>query len=360
MIPPLFYYQLAILGLVWLCVMLPHLWPTPSSRLPKRPAEPIKSKRNCSREPIPFAGLTHKPHCALCEHETVESTPAPPVRPDPMPPTHRRPRTVDTSMHFCPHTACDYRGWLGMNNLRANGHPSGGPWRQFHCTACKGYFLETHGTLFYGKQAAVELIVRVLACLAEGLGIRATARVFAVDASTVLHWLVEAAEQLRAFSASFLCDLHVEQLQLDELYAVLRAFKAGAISEDEAMKRLERSSSWVWTAMDPQSKLLLVIDVGTRTLEMAQRVVHQVVQRLAPGCVPLFLTDGFREYMTALLAHFGHWMQPERRRDKGPMPKPRWMPLPELLYAQVVKSYRRRRLVGVTHRVGFGTQLAIE
>jgi hypothetical protein len=36
------------------------------------------------------------------------------------------------------------------------------------------------------------------------------------------------------------------------------------------------------------------------------------------------------------------------------------MPLPELLYAQVVKSYRRRRLVGVTHRVVFGTQLAIE
>ena len=42
------------------------------------------------------------------------------------------------------------------------------------------------------------------------------------------------------------------------------------------------------------------------------------------------------------------------------MPKPRWMPLPELLYAQVVKSYRRRRIVGVTHRVVFGTQLAIE
>src|SRR6266516_4405108 len=64
--------------------------------------------------------------------------------------------------------------------------------------------------------------------------------------------------------------------------------------------------------------------------------------------------------MSTYLAHFGHWMQPERRQDKGPMPKPRWMPLPELLYAQVVKSYRRRRIVGVTHRVVFGTQLAIE
>jgi hypothetical protein len=105
---------------------------------------------------------------------------------------------------------------------------------------------------------------------------------------------------------------------------------------------------------------LLVIDVGTRTLEMAQRIVHQVAKVLAPGCVPLCLTDGFKEYATAILAHFGHWIQPERRQDKGPLPKPRWMPLPALLYAQVVKSYRRRRLVGVTHRVVFGTRLAIE
>jgi IS1 family transposase len=176
----------------------------------------------------------------------------------------------------------------------------------------------------------------------------------------VLQWLSEAAEQLRAFSAYFLCDLHLEQLQLDELYAVLRDLKAGAINDDEAIERLERSPYWVWTAMDPRSKLLVVVDVGTRTLAMAQRVVHQLTRVLAPGCVPLFLTDGFQEYGTAILAHFGHWIQPERRQDKGPRPKPRWMPLPELLYAQVVKSYRRRHIVGVKHRVVFGTQLAIE
>ena len=64
--------------------------------------------------------------------------------------------------------------------------------------------------------------------------------------------------------------------------------------------------------------------------------------------------------MTALLTHFSYWIQPPRRQDKGPMPKPRWMPVPQLLYAQVVKSYRRRRIVGVKHRVVFGTQLAIE
>src|SRR5215467_3955644 len=299
MVSHLFYYQLALLALVWLFVLL-HVAESQRGAPISPTATPIKPKSKRSNEPKPFRGLTHKPHCALCARDTAHPQAPPPVPPDPMPPTHRRPRAIDTSQHFCPHAGCDYRGWLGLGNLCANGHPSGGPWRQLHCTSCQGYFLETHGTLFYGKQAAVELIVHVLACLAEGLGIRATARVFEVAPNTVLQWLVEAAEQLRAFSASFLCDLHLEQLQLDELYAVLRDLKGGVINDGEAIKRLERSPCWVWTAMDPRSKLLVVVDVGNRTLAMAQRVVHQVVQGLAPGCVPLFLTDGFKEYATAL------------------------------------------------------------
>ena len=362
MVSPLFFSQLVLFALIGIFVILHLTRPKRRLTAPATPTEPVPLKPKCPRshEPKPFEGLIQKPHCALCERDTAHPQAPPPVPPDPMPPTNRRPREVDLSLHFCPHDDCDYRGWLGLGNLRANGHPSGGPWRQFHCTFCKGYFLETQGTIFHGKQAAVELVVRVLACLAEGLGIRATARVFEVAPPTVLHWLVEAAEQLRAFSAYFLCDLHLRQLQLDELYTVLRERKAGEISDDEAIKRLECSPYWVWTAMDPKSKLLVVVDVGSRTLAMAQRVVHQVTEVLAPGCVPLFGTDGLKDYATALLTHFGHWIQPERRQAKGPMPKPRWMPLPALLYAQVVKSYRCRRLVGVTHRVVFGTRLAIE
>ena len=86
----------------------------------------------------------------------------------------------------------------------------------------------------------------------------------------MLGWLGEAAEHLQAFSCSFLCDVHVRQVQLDELYAVLRAVQDGALSQDEAIQRLERSSQWVWAAIDPESKLLLALDVGNRTLAMAQ------------------------------------------------------------------------------------------
>ena len=85
-----------------------------------------------------------------------------------------------------------------------------------------------------------------------------------------------------------------------------------------------------------------------------------VAQLLATDCTPLFLTDGFREYLTALLTHYGSWVQPPRRQATGPLPKPRWMPLPQLLYAQVVKTVRRRRLVRVRHRIVFGTLEAIQ
>ena len=85
-----------------------------------------------------------------------------------------------------------------MGNITSNGHPSGGLWRQLHCTNCGGYFQETHGTPLQGKRVAPEKLVWAVGALAEGLGIRAVARVFEVDPNTVLAWLVEVAEHAAA------------------------------------------------------------------------------------------------------------------------------------------------------------------
>jgi len=355
MVSHLFFYQLTLIALVWLCLMLQWAWPSDPVAAGPTPPDPTSPRPKRNRAPKPFEGLITKPHCDACEHGTAPRPPAPSTPPPRIVLTRGRRRQVDTSTHFCPNPACAYRGWVGWGNLRANGHPNGGPWRQLLCVACRRYFLETLGTILHGKRASVDLIVRVLACLGEGLGIRGTARVFEVDPNTVLQWLVEAAEQLRAFSQNVLHDVRAQQVQLDELFALLSAVKDGAVSAAEAIARLERTPQWVWVAMDPESKLVLAIDVGERTLAMAQRVVHHVTQVLAPDCAPLFLTDGFREYVTALLTHYGHWVRPLRRQATGPAPKPRWMPLPQLLYAQVVKTVRRRCLVRVRHRVVFGT-----
>ena len=149
----LFFSQLVLFALLWLFILLPLPWPQRAVPVPAAPAPPapLKPQRHRSTAPQPFVGRPHKPPCALCERDNALPQAPPPVPPTPMPSTNRRPRAVDTSRHFCPHSPCDYRGWLGLGYLRANGYPSGGPWRQFHCTSCHGYFLETHGTIFHGK-----------------------------------------------------------------------------------------------------------------------------------------------------------------------------------------------------------------
>jgi IS1 family transposase/transposase-like protein len=350
----LVFYLYTCVFFILLCLLFCRFWPGGKTS----PAGPKLPRRK--HEPKSFAGYTRKPECEWCE-QPVQSPPqtsgAPPPR---MRFTRGRRRQVDTTGHFCPHATCSYHGRVDFGNIRANGHPNGRRWRQLVCLGCHGYFQETVGTPFHGKQVDPDQLVWAIAALAEGLGIRAVARVFETDPDTVLRWLVKAAEHLEAFSRYHLRDLHVEQVQMDELFALLSAVKDGEVTEAQAIKRLSRSPHWVWVAMDPVCKLILAVDVGDRTLAMAQRLVHQITQVLAVECGPLFLTDGFREYLTALVTHYGEWVQPERRQAKGPMPKPRWMPLPQLLYAQVVKSYRRRRIVGVSHRVIFGTAQTIE
>jgi hypothetical protein len=111
--------------------------------------------------------------------------------------------------------------------------------------ACHGYFHQTHGTPFQGKRVSPDLLVWAVGALAEGLGIRAVARVFAVDPNTVLAWLVEVADHVAAFSQYFLHDIRVTQVQLDELFVRLSALKAGEISDAEAVQRLSRSPHWV-------------------------------------------------------------------------------------------------------------------
>src|SRR5262245_40246280 len=111
--------------------------------------------------------------------------------------------------------------------------------------------------------------------------------------------------------------------------------------------------------MAPQRQLLVVVEIGRRPLAMAQRVGPQVTMGLAPGSVPLLRTDGLQDYTTARLPHLGQWVRPARRQAKGARPTPRWMPLPALLYAPVVKAYRRRRLVGGKPRGVCGTRLGI-
>jgi alkylhydroperoxidase/carboxymuconolactone decarboxylase family protein YurZ len=67
MVPTLFFYQLMLIALVWLCLMLQWIWPSAPALSPTTPElPPPRLKRK--RAPKPFAGLTTQPPCDACEH----------------------------------------------------------------------------------------------------------------------------------------------------------------------------------------------------------------------------------------------------------------------------------------------------
>lgn len=290
--------------------------------------------------------------CPACEAEGQRddqgtTVPEPPPR---IEQSRGRPRAVDTSSHFCPDKDCKYYGWVGLGNIRSNGHPNSGAWRQLACTVCGKTFMETTHTIFYAKKTPAETIWRALIALAEGVGLRKTARIFERDPNTIETWLRQAAQHMEVVSHYLIHELQLTQVQVDELWALVGQLDQAADEAPPASRK-----RWVWAGMDPVSKLLLACVVGDRSQACAQLLIHAIAGLLAPGCMPLFVSDQWAAYGQALLTHFGHWVEVPRRYARGRKPKPRWLPLPQLQYAQVVKERVKGRVVRVTHRVVYGT-----
>src|SRR6059058_5549868 len=85
-------------------------------------------------------------------------------------------------------------------------------------------------------------------------------------------------------------------------------------------------------------------------------LIHSLQRLLAHDCLPLFTSDGLNLYFSALTAHFGEWLQVGQRGRNVR----RWQVAAGLIYGQVKKTYRRRKLVRVTHKMRLGTEAALK
>jgi IS1 family transposase len=105
---------------------------------------------------------------------------------------------------------------------------------------------------------------------------------------------------------------------------------------------------WLWLAIDPRTKIVPVLHLGPRTQHAAHLLIHSLRQLLTPDCLPVFTSDGLHVYFYALTAHFGQWIEGRKVRQ--------WQVAVGLIYGQVKKSYRRRKLVRVTQVMRLLTQ----
>jgi IS1 family transposase/transposase-like protein len=286
------------------------------------------------------------PACRLSSTFSAVVGPSPvPVRPWHEVKSQRgAPKRIDTEGFACPNHQCPYFGITDAHVHALVGDGTHGHAEQiqtFRCQACRTTFSARRHTPLYRLKTPSHQIAVVLSALAEGLDASAAERVFGYRQATITTWLSRAGEHAQTLHGRFFRNLWLPHLQLDELCTRLRSAK---------------QVLWLWLAIDPCTKLLPVLQLGPRTQNMAHLLIHSLRQFLAPGCLPLFTSDGLNLYFYALTAHFGHWLALGRRGRKAR----RWQVEAGLIYGQVKKCYRRRKLVRVTHVMRLGTEAALK
>jgi IS1 family transposase/transposase-like protein len=286
------------------------------------------------------------PACRLsCTNPSVGGPVPSPVRPWCEIKSRRgAPKRVNTEGFACPNQQCAYCGITDahIHALVGDGkHGQAERIQTFRCQACHTTFTARRNTPLYRLKTSSNQIAMVLTALAEGLDPSAAERVFGYRQATITTWLARAGEHAQTLHEHCFRNLQLPHLQLDELRTRLRNAK---------------QVLWLWLAIDPLTKILPVLQLGPRTPNAAHLLIHSLRQILAPGCLPVFTSDGLNVYFYALTAHFGHWRGVGRRGPKAL----RWQVAVDLIYGQVKKHYQRRKLVRVTPVMRLGTEAALK
>jgi len=140
-----------------------------------------------------------------------------------------RKKQIDTSMYFCPYEDCANYGKVGTDNrITASGRYGKHRTQLLKCNVCQRRFSARRGTPLFDLKADEETFYDVIACLAEGTGVRATARIKKVDKDTVSAWLDRASGHTEAVSRYLMVHLHFEAVQLDEFWSFVKKKKRNA------------------------------------------------------------------------------------------------------------------------------------
>jgi len=118
---------------------------------------------------------------------------------------------------FCWNASCSAYGQVDLGNIRKFGHTPAGVQR-YQCRICHRTFVETIGTVFYGRRRPQEIIIECLALLAERNSLAAIHRVKGVKEETVMAWLRIAAVHVERIEALLLANYKLTRAQLDAMW----------------------------------------------------------------------------------------------------------------------------------------------
>jgi transposase-like protein len=241
---------------------------------------------------------------------------------------------MDPTTTFCPNVACPARGQTGQGNIGIHSCKD----KRFLCTACQKTFRATKGTAFYRLRTSAETVSLVVTLLAHGCPLQAIVVAFGYDERTVASWVARAGDQGQAVQE------HLVEQPRD----------LGQVQADEIRVKKQGGIVWMALAMMVKTRLWLGGEVSTqRDMPLIRRLIERV-RRCAAHRPLLVCTDGLVSYIRAVRETF---RDPVHTGTGG---RPRLRPWRNVLIAQVIKRYERRRVVETERRIIDGTPARVE
>ncbi len=160
----------------------------------------------------------------------------------------------------------------------------------FRCRDCTATFAETHGTPMEQIKSPLSKVASVLRVRSEGLGVRATARVFAIHKNTVSDWEERFAEQKAPLMLYAVCHEFISlTFEGDELYTVVGA--RGEANQSEGLTAV---------VMERASRFIAEQRCGAKDAQLFESVMSTVAAYLEQSDDLTFLSDGERRYGNTL------------------------------------------------------------
>jgi transposase-like protein len=230
---------------------------------------------------------------------------------------------MDPTTAFCPHWHCHARGQIGQGHIGIHARQE----QRFICHACHKTFSAPTGTVFYRLRTSAETVVIVGTLLAHGCPVQAVGAALGFDERTVAAWWARSGRQGQAVQE----------------YLVEHPRDLGQGQAEEIWVKQQGGIVWMALAMMGKTRLWLGGEVST---QRAMSLIRRLIERVRRGAArrPLLVcTDGLVAYIRAI----GETVRDPVQTGKGGRPRlRRWR---QVLSAQVVKRYERRR-VGETER----------
>ena len=135
-------------------------------------------------------------------------------------------------------------------------------------------------------------VVQIVKMLAEGLGVRSTARVCDVDPHTVLNVLETIGPKCQALHDRIVRNVQTDALQIDELWS--RVFCAQKHSKGAE----NIGDQYTFLALAAREKFVVSFHTGKRDNENTDLFIHDVSKRV-PGRIQI-TTDAFTPYPAAI------------------------------------------------------------